>query len=152
LVLLLLCCVAPACEPAELDVAAHVLAQQAPDPDDPGAANRAAVLEMLDGLPVATRLIETVSLRVKLARQDEFLALTQDFIADTQAALGAGLNSIEMHELVQPFDGAVEFQLVDDYADTRFVRKQWLSDRLREFQAAQVPLLVAAPDLRFYFY
>jgi quinol monooxygenase YgiN len=119
------------------------------DPKDPAASTRAAVLAMLDRSRAGYPFREIVTLTVKPAAKDGFRALTQAFVQATRSALGERLLAIEVGESVN-VDCASQFLLTDLYSDGDAVRTQWQSDRLRDYQAAQLDSLAGIPDLRFY--
>jgi quinol monooxygenase YgiN len=131
------------------DAAAADAAASPPfDPSDPAAANRAATLALMDGVPPYARVRETLSLPIRASAESAFLRILPPFITATKA--GVQLVSIDAHKSLQNDPGTTVYLLVDVYADRDAVRAQWQSARLKAFQVALVPLLAGVPDLRFY--
>ncbi|HKI03132.1 MAG TPA: haloalkane dehalogenase [Thermoanaerobaculia bacterium] len=112
---------------------------------------RAQVLQMLDGLEPGIPLAAIVIFKVDREKERRFL---EDADALTRATRRLpGCNVFAFHKTAQTEAAGepIEYLIYEDWQTRELFHTQWTSDHIKRFQDAVGDLVVAAPDLRFYY-
>jgi quinol monooxygenase YgiN len=111
---------------------------------------RAQVSQMLSSLPQAMPIAAIVIFHVDQTKEDQFKAMA-DALTEATRKL-PGCNVFAFHKAIQSkVANAVEYLIYEDWETTALFRPQWESEHLKAFQYNLGGLLVALPDLRFYY-
>src|SRR5215467_11464117 len=123
------------------------LNQQAPSIDE----LRAQVSRMLDSLAAGIPIAAIVLFGVNPGKEARFVENATVLTEATRRL--PGCNVFVFHKAVKPGLPAtgVEYLIYEDWQTRDLFRAQWDSDHLQRFQHTVGDLLVAAPDLRFYY-
>ena len=112
---------------------------------------RAQVSQMLDSLPAQVPIAATVLFKVNPEREGPFLQHA-NALTDATRRL-PGCNVFAFHRAVKtgaPSEG-IEYLIYEDWHTRELFRTQWDSQHLQRFQHSVGDLIVAPPDLRFYY-
>ena len=112
---------------------------------------RAQVSQMLDSLPANVPIAAIVLFEVNPAKEDGFIKNANALTEATRRL--PGCNVFAFHKIVKagPASTGIEYLIYEDWQTRDLFRTQWDSDHLQRFQHAVGDLIVATPDLRFYF-
>jgi quinol monooxygenase YgiN len=115
---------------------------------------RAQVSRMLDTIDQGAPIAATVVFQVDCAKERVFIR-NSDVLAEATRRL-PGCNVFAYHEH-RPWNdgqrqpGVVQYLIYEDWESVGQFRAQWDSDHLKHFQYNVGDLVVAAPDLNFYY-
>ncbi|MGC2696633.1 MAG: haloalkane dehalogenase [Candidatus Angelobacter sp.] len=112
---------------------------------------RAQVSQMLDTLPAQAPISAIVLFEVDPAKEGLFLQ-NADALTEATRRL-PGCNVFAFNRAVKPGSVAagIEYLIYEDWQARDLFRTQWDSQHLQAFQHSVGDLIVAPPDLRFYF-
>src|SRR5437764_5198603 len=112
---------------------------------------RAQVSQMLDALPAQVPIGATVLFKVNPEKEGPFLQHANALTNATRRL--PGCNVFAFHRAVKtgaPSEG-IEYLIYEDWQTRELFRTQWDSQHLQRFQHSVGDLIVAPPDLRFYY-
>lgn len=112
---------------------------------------RAQVSEMLDGLEPDTPIAATVTFQVDPAKEGAFARHIDDLAEATRQLPGLNVFHFHRNKAIQPGSDGVEYLIYEDWQTRDEFRAQWDSAHLKKFQGVVFDLIVAPPDLRFYY-
>ena len=112
---------------------------------------RAQVLRMLDSLEPGIALAAIVIFKVDPAKEGKFLEEADALTRATRRL--PGCNVFAFHKTAQRTAAAepVEYLIYEDWETRELFHTQWTSEHLGHFQSVVGDLVVATPDLRFYY-
>ena len=112
---------------------------------------RAGVLRMLDTLEPGIPLAGTVLFKVDRAKERRFLEEADALTRATRRL--PGCNVFAFHKATQSGSATEpsEYLIYEDWQTRELFHTQWTSDHLKRFQAVVGDLVLAQPDLRFYY-
>ena len=112
---------------------------------------RRIVSSMLDGLEQKQPISAIVLFQVDPAREDVFTADLRTLAAGTRRLPGLKIFSFQTGRPFAMAEGAPpEFLIYEEWKTVHQFRRQWESEHLKAFQHGIGGLVVAPPDLRFY--
>ena len=112
---------------------------------------RRIVSSMLDGLEQKQPISAIVLFQVDPAREDVFTADLRTLAAGTRRLPGLKIFSFHKRRPFAMAEGAPpEFLIYEEWKTVHQFRRQWESEHLKAFQHGIGGLVVAPPDLRFY--
>ena len=114
---------------------------------------RAQVSRMLDKYDPETPIAATVVFQVNKTKESTFIRNADVLTASTRKLPGCNVFAYHKHKAIQreQANEAVQYLIYEDWKSCRFFRVQWDSEHIKHFQATISDLVVAPPDLNFYF-
>jgi quinol monooxygenase YgiN len=115
---------------------------------------RAQVSRMLASLPPDTPIAATVVFQVEPSQEPTFLHNAQVLTAATRQLPGCQVFGFHRHKSLQPEPAqprAVEYLIFEEWTSRVLFQVQWDSAHLKHFQYTVGELVVAPPDLNFYY-
>src|SRR5258708_34759014 len=109
---------------------------------------RAQVSQLLDTIGPAVPISAIVLFKVNPAKENQFIA-NANLLTEATRRL-PGVNVFSFQKAVVNAD-ALEYLIYEDWETRDLFRRQWDSNHLKQFQYAVGDLIVAPPDLRFYY-
>ena len=106
---------------------------------------------MLDTLEPGIALAAIVIFKVDPAKERQFLDEADALTRATRRL--PGCNVFAFHKAAQQGSAAepIEYLIYEDWQTRELFHTQWTSDHIKRFQDAVGDLVLAAPDLRFYY-
>jgi haloalkane dehalogenase len=109
---------------------------------------RAQVSQLLDSIAPDVPIAAIVLFKVNPAKENQFIT-NANLLTDGTLRL-PGCNVFSFHKAVVN-GNAIEYLIYEDWETRDLFRTQWNSAHLKRFQYAVGDLVVAPPDLRFYY-
>lgn len=112
---------------------------------------RRMVSRMLDGLDPRQPISAIVLFQVDPAREDVFVSNLRALAGGTRRLPGLKIFSFHKRQPFAMADGAApQYLIYEEWKTVQQFRRQWDSEHLKSFQYGLGGLVVAAPDLRFF--
>jgi quinol monooxygenase YgiN len=115
---------------------------------------RAQVSRMLESLPPETPIAATVQFQVDRTKERTFLHNADVLTEATRQLPGCQVFGFHRHKSLQPepeYPAAVEYLIFEAWTSRVLFQVQWDSTHLKNFQYTVGELVVAPPDLDFYY-